>query len=73
MGVNQVSIVEEETEKAVLFTGFPNLSEMSCEGRNCVVLDSACSSTVCGDKWLECYLESLDEQESAEVKSEPGA
>ena len=72
MGVNQVSVVEEETEKAVLFTGFPNLSEMGCEGRNCAVLDSACSSTVCGDKWLECYLESLDEQDSAEVKSEPG-
>ena len=41
-------------------------------GHNCAVLDSACCSTVCGDKWPKCYLESLDEQESAEVQSEPG-
>ena len=72
MGMNQMSVVKEETEKAVLFTGFPNLSEMCCEGHNCAVHDGACSSTVCGDKWLECYLESLNEQDRAEVQSKPG-
>ena len=27
---------------------------------NCAILDSACTSTVCGNAWLTCYLDSLD-------------
>lgn len=31
------------------------------EARNCAVLDSACSSTVCGKTWLESYLSCITE------------
>lgn len=72
-GRNSVSRAEEgKTEKAVLFTGQSDLSDMNVEGRNCAVLDSACSSTVCGRNWMKCYLDSLDAQDKAQVKVEPG-
>ena len=29
--------------------------------RNCTVLDSACTSTVCGKEWLNWYLDSLSQ------------
>ena len=31
-------------------------------------LDSACSSTVCGEKWLSCYIDTLDESDKDKVK-----
>ena len=36
---------------------------------NCAVLDSACSSTVCGEDWINCYLETLDEEQKQNVKN----
>jgi len=45
----------------VLFTG--NISvyttELGMEANNSAVLDSACSSTVCGEAWMDNYLKSL--------------
>ena len=38
------------------------------EAMNCAVLDSACSSTVCGKDWLDSYMSSLTEQQKREVK-----
>ena len=36
---------------------------------NCAVLDSACSSTVCGEDWINCYLETLDKEHKKNVKT----
>ena len=30
---------------------------------NCTILDSACSSTICGKKWLNGYIESLGQSD----------
>ena len=47
-----------EDENAVLFTGYIK-EEVRCLGidaRNCAVLDSTCSRTVCGENWLNSYI-----------------
>ena len=41
-----------ENEETKIFVG---------ETLNCAVLDSACSQTVCGENWLKCFQESLDD------------
>ncbi len=46
--------------------------ELCVEAWNCAVLDCACSSTVCGDKWLEGYLANLEPEVRARVKQYPG-
>lgn len=38
------------------------------EARYCVVLDSACSSTVCGSAWINTYIDSLDDLDKNRVK-----
>ena len=65
---------EEKSEKVVLFTGAnrQNVAQLGSEARNCAVLDSACSSTVCGEQWLNCYLESLPEEDRCKVVQQPG-
>ena len=35
---------------------------------NCAILDSACTSTVCGVAWLTCYMDSLDCENREKVK-----
>ena len=37
---------------------------------NKAILDSGCSETVCGNVWLQCYLDSLNKEESAKVQSQ---
>ena len=37
---------------------------------NCAVLDSGCSKTVCGQSWLNCYLETLNSDDLKQVKEE---
>ena len=59
----KVNIAEDE--HAVLFTGYNKgeISQLGIDSRNCAVLDSACSSTVCGEMWLDNYLNSLKESQ----------
>ena len=59
----KINIAEEE--HAELFTGYntEEVQRLGIDARNCSVLDSACSSTVCGDKWINNYIQSLDNQE----------
>ena len=71
--VNQ-SVVEEDrddfsTTDVVLFTGYDKgrLGELCLEANSSAVLDSACSSTVCGENWLEGYLCSLSEEDKDKV------
>ena len=54
-----------EDEYAVLFTGYnkDEIARLGVDARNCAVLDSACSSTVCGKIWLDGYLKSLDKED----------
>ena len=33
------------------------------ESIGCVLLDSGCSKTVCGENWLLCFIEAMDEQD----------
>ena len=52
---------DQEDEHVVLFTCYDNreIAQLGIGACNCAVLDGACSSTVCGETWLENYL--LDE------------
>lgn len=63
----KVNITEEN---AVLFTGYhkQEISQLGSEARNCAVLDSACSSTVCGRTWLNSYMDSLDEADKNKIE-----
>ncbi|CAH1238877.1 Hypp5656 [Branchiostoma lanceolatum] len=62
----------EDTQFAVLFTGASKclMSELSTEASLCAVLDSACSSTVCGMSWMKKYLSVLDTKHYDYVKEE---
>ena len=46
-----------------------DLQVFTTEAMNCTVLDSACSSTVCGRRWLEGFLDSLNDNELEQIKS----
>ena len=52
---------EQEDEHVVLFTGYDKreIAQLGINANTCAVLDSACSSTVCGQTWLERYLNSI--------------
>ena len=68
----KINIVEDE--HAVLFTGY-NKEEgrrLGVDARNWAVLDSACSSTVCGDSWINNYIQSLDKVDRQKVKQTEG-
>ena len=61
----QASVVEiDNSDKEEVFSFTGNLKNeiypLGHKGTNCVVLDSACSSTVCGKNWLSMYFASLD-------------
>ena len=70
---NVLFTLTQDDEDVVLLTGFnkDNAKLFSKEARKCAVLDSACSSTVCGESWLEDYLMSLDEKEREKVSYVP--
>ena len=59
---------------AVLFTGYntEEVQRLGIDARNCAVLDSACSSTVCGDKWINNNIQSLDNRDRLKVKQSDG-
>ena len=35
---------------------------------NCAILDSACRSTMCGKKWLDGYIDSLDQSDKRKIQ-----
>ena len=55
----------------VLYTN--ELSVLSVEAQNSAVLDTACTSTVCGERWLKDYLETLNDDDKECVKWHPGS
>ena len=66
--MTKINIAEEE--HAVLFTSYntEEVQRLGIDARNCAVLDSACSSTVCGDKWINNYIQSLDNRDRLKIK-----
>ena len=59
---------------SVLFTGQKKRRKMSVllsESVHSAILDSGCSSTVAGEQWITCYLDSLTPDELVEVKRDP--
>ena len=75
--LKSVNIVNSDTEKAgeqvTLYTGnHDNLHELTRDARGCVVLDSACSSTVCGEEWMNQYIDQLDDVQYSKVIKSPG-
>ena len=49
-----------------------DIVQLGIDARNCAVLDSACSSTICGHIWLENYLNSLDHEDGRKIKRSIG-
>ena len=43
-------------------------SESVSEAFNHALLDSGCTSTVCGTDWINCYLDSLSDRLKSKVK-----
>ena len=52
----KVNIVKDEN--IVLITGFQKeeISHLGIDARNCAVLDSTCSHTVCEENWINSIL-----------------
>ena len=70
--MKKVHAVEEE--HAVLFTGYDTneIRRLGVDARNCAVLDSACSSTVCGSSWMDNYIQSLNQTDREKVLESQG-
>ena len=43
------------------------MEQVVSESLNCALLDSGCSSTVCGKNWLSCYIDTLPENVDLQV------
>lgn len=63
-----------EDEHVILFTGHnkPDIARLHTDARKCAVLDSSCSSTVCGERWVEEYTKTLDHEDRTKVKVSDG-
>ncbi len=59
---NMAKVNINEADHVVLFTDYKreDVAQLAINTGNCAVLDSACSSTVCGKMWFDSYLQSLD-------------
>lgn len=70
----KVNACSTEEEEFVLFTGYQpkEIRHLGMEARNCAVLDSACSSTVCGSAWINTYIDSLNDLDKNRVKKTEG-
>ena len=49
-----------------------DITQLGIDAHNCAVLDSACSSIVCGESWQENYLNSLTEVDKQKIKQTVG-
>ena len=67
------NISKRSVEKAVLFTGNKVQETLILlnESANSAVLDSACTSTVAGETWMNCYMDSLDSNVRDKVVEQP--
>ena len=70
--IKKVHLVEDEN--VVLFTGYnkEEIYQLGIDARNYAILDSACSSTVCGQNWIDSYINSLNEGDRKKVQQTVG-
>ncbi|KAL5015625.1 hypothetical protein ScPMuIL_007295, partial [Solemya velum] len=70
--LSKVNITEDE--HVVLFTGDikEDITRLGADAYNCAVLDSACSSTVCGANWMKNYISSLGDSDVGKVTCSEG-
>ena len=68
------STAENATENVVLFTGYnkSEIGQLGEETRSCAELDTACTSTVCRTRWLQCFLDGLSEKKFKSVMKKEG-
>ena len=61
-------------EDVVLFTSYnkDDVLHLGLDSRNCAVIDTACSSTVCGNNWFQCFKSSLSESDLNNLEFLPG-
>lgn len=61
-------------EVVIMYTGYnkSEIERLGEETRNCAVLDTACTSTVCGNRWLTGFMDTLTEEERENVLVEAG-
>ena len=64
----KVNITDDK--HVLLFTGYHkgDIAQLGIDACSCAVLDSACSSTLCGENWLENYLNSQDHEDRRKIK-----
>ena len=65
------SQAEEVEDCAVVLWNNLESSSLIRPHRNCAILDTACSSTVCGEEWLENYISSLDASDKKNIITKP--
>ena len=58
---------DEEDEYAVLFVSNRQIDVTQRKACKYAILDSACSSTICGKKWLTTYMNSLNRKEKGKI------
>ncbi|KAL5018539.1 hypothetical protein ScPMuIL_004261 [Solemya velum] len=68
INVTEHDNVAEENCNLALFTK-DNVSEIFlAEALGCIIIDTACTHTICGRKWIDHYLDTLDSEEKFKVK-----
>ena len=74
MQANLVEIDNSNEEEVVLFTSSlkNEICQLGREAAVCAVLESACSSTVCGENWLYMYFASLNSDLQNNIKKQDG-
>ena len=67
----------EECVNLSLIVGFGNRSEklnvLVNESKGYAVLDTGCSTTVCGEEWLKSYVENLSDYDQSKVREIPSS
>ena len=74
------AMYEGSNEPVNLFVGYVSdrdgdgsherLQKLVSEAKGCAVIDTGCSNTVCGSKWLEDYVDNLSDYERGLIKEE---
>ena len=77
--MERVNIVDTKSDmsdiqQVTLLTGYhkDTLKQLEKEAQRSAVLDSGCTSTVCGENWLKNYTASLSEENQAKIVAKPG-
>lgn len=67
--VVQLSLLTGDSGDSSKLSG--KLDILLCESYGSAILDTGCSTTVCGERWLNAYVQSLSEYERHNIREEP--